>query len=85
MRWTLRLSWLLLVSLSFTSQAVAQTTPQAPTADIDALRARLRALDDERARIAQQTCGAWNAARSTTAVAAPAGAYDADQGRRVLG
>ena len=51
-----RLSWILFVSLTFASQAVAQTPPssQAPAAEIETLRARLLALDDERARIAQQ-------------------------------
>jgi iron complex outermembrane recepter protein len=73
MRRARRLGWFLFVSLTFTSQAVAQTTPSSPaaTADIEALRARLRALDDERARIAQQLAELERRA-STAAVAPPA-------------
>ena len=52
MRWT---TWLLFVSLTAASQAAAQTTStsQVSTAEIDAVRARLRALDEERTRVAQ--------------------------------
>jgi len=56
MRCTCRLSWLLFVSLTAASPAAAQapSPPEPPTtSEIEALRARLRALDDERARIAQ--------------------------------
>jgi hypothetical protein len=56
MRRTGRLTWLLLVSFIATSHAAAQTmsSSQAPTAEIDALRSRLRALDDERG-----SCSNW--------------------------
>ena len=50
------LTWLVLVSPIATSHAAAQITSasQAPTAEIEALRSRLRALDDERALVAEQ-------------------------------
>ncbi len=64
-----RLSWFLLVLLTFASQAVAQATQSSP--DVDALRARLRALDDERARIAQQLAELERRA-SALSLAAPA-------------
>src|SRR5688500_15893360 len=74
MRWTPRLCWLLFVSLTAASQAAAQITspPQPPTtSEIEALRARLRVLDDERARIAQHIAELERRA-STPGVAAPA-------------
>jgi iron complex outermembrane receptor protein len=72
MRWTGRLSSLLFVWLTATSQAAAQTTStsQASTAEIEAVRARLRALDDERARIAQQLAELERRASTATAAAA---------------
>ncbi len=56
MRSTARLSCLLSMLLTATPFAAAQIAPptEVSTADIEALRARLRALDDERARLAQQ-------------------------------
>jgi iron complex outermembrane recepter protein len=73
MCWTGRLSWLLLVSLTATSEAAAQTTSssQVSTTEIEAVRARLRALDDERARIVQQLAE-LEARASAAAGAAPA-------------
>jgi iron complex outermembrane receptor protein len=75
MRWTGRLSWLLLASLTGTPLAAAQTTSssQASAAAIEALRSRLRALDHERAQIAQQLADLERRA-STAAAAAPADA-----------
>jgi iron complex outermembrane receptor protein len=54
MRWARRLIWLLFVSLILASPAGAQTSESAEARDIDALRARLLTLDDERARVAAQ-------------------------------
>ena len=50
------LTWLVLVSPIATSHAAAQITSssQVSTAEIEALRSRLRALDDERALVAEQ-------------------------------
>ena len=50
------LTWLVLVSPIATSHTAAQITSssQASTAEIEALRSRLRALDDERALVAEQ-------------------------------
>ena len=75
MRRARRLSWFLLVLLTFASQALGQTTQssQAVSPDIDALRARLRALDDERTRIAQQLAELERRA-ATPSLAAPASA-----------
>ena len=86
MRRTGRLSWLLLVSLTATSHAAAQTTSssQAPTAEIEALRARLRALDDERARLAQQLAELERRA-SASGDCGTSGRHDADRGRRLFG
>lgn len=56
MRRAKRLSWLPLFLLTLSSPALAQPSAasQPTPAEIDALRARLRALDDERARLAEQ-------------------------------
>jgi iron complex outermembrane receptor protein len=56
MRLTAGLSCLLFVSLAATAYAAGQTSPRPPdtAAEIEALRSRLRAVDDERVRLAQQ-------------------------------
>ena len=72
MRWTVSLGWLLVVSLAATAPAAAQTTPSS-TAQIEQLRARLRALDDERAELARQLAELEQLApRSPSAAPAPA-------------
>lgn len=51
MRWSFCLPWLLVVLWIQTAQVAAQTTA---TAEIEAIRSRLRELDDERARLIEQ-------------------------------
>ena len=67
--WT---GWLLVASLTTTSHAAAQSSAfQAPSGEIEVVRARLRALDEERARLAQYLAELERRA-ATASVAAPA-------------
>ena len=78
MRWTPGLAVLLFVSLAHTSYLAAQTASSAGRNEIAALRARLRALDDERARLAAQLAELERLASTATDVATPAAATTAN-------
>ena len=79
MRWTVRLGALIVWSFTPWLHAAAQITQAPSIAEIEVLRARLRALDDERARVAQRLADLERRA-SMAAIEAPASAARPEPG-----